>query len=154
VSPRAYDFHGLRLAVDGWAEVEAVLHARLASLPAGAPEAAGPDGGAPDGLRFELRAASGAGAHELAPPPGARPVYDPPSGRVLYAAAEDLLWLELEEDPAGAGPRFAALCEPAAGRVRVSARRPAAGSQSAAKRGPAPAGSSSSSSQSRSSAAA
>lgn len=88
----AYAFHGLTLEVS--VPIEAV-HARFASLP--------PSGEAPD-LRFEL------GANGFHRPAGARTVYDPPAGEVLYHDGDDLLYLEH-------GPRLRVLADPGAGRV-------------------------------------
>jgi hypothetical protein len=98
----SYSLHGLRLELSvpqNRQEILQAFHARLASLP--------PDGhGAPD-LRFEVRTG------DLARPEGARPVYDPPLGEVVYDDGRDLLYLEH-------GPRVKVLCEPAAGRARFA----------------------------------
>lgn len=99
---RTYDLHGVRLAVSA---IPAV-HARLAGLSPPLDDAAPPD------LRFEL--VEGAGDHPFGRPARARPVYDPPDGEVAYSDADDVLYLE-------AGPRLRVLCEPGAGRARVSA---------------------------------
>lgn len=90
---RSYAFHGLTLEVS--MPIEAV-HARFASLP--------PSGEAPD-LRFEM------GANGFHRPDGARTVYDPPVGEVLYHDGDDLLYLEH-------GPRLRVLADPGAGQVR------------------------------------
>lgn len=89
---RSYAFHGLTLEVS--VPVEAV-HARFAALP--------PSGEAPD-LRFE----TGNGFER---PAGARTVYEPPVGEVVYQDAGDLLYLEH-------GPRLRVLADPGDGRVR------------------------------------
>ena len=94
-----YSFHGLRLRVSAPDEVRRAFHARFASLPA--------DGdGAPD-LHFEVQPGP------LERPERARTVYEPPDGEVVYDDERDLLYLRQG--------RVSALCEPAAGRVRLSA---------------------------------
>jgi hypothetical protein len=95
---RSYDFHGLTLGVS--VPIEA-FHARFASLPSA-------DGivGTPD-LLFEI------GADGIVRPDGARTVYEPPAGEVVYHDAADLLYLEH-------GPRLRVLAEPGAGRVRFA----------------------------------
>jgi hypothetical protein len=111
----SFCLHGLALAIHGAGgpgerglpEVAAAIGARLARLPDGS--------GLPD-LRFDFVAAGpGAGLPER--PAGARPVYDPPGGEVVYSDREDLLYI-------GLGERLAALCEPARNRARVVARAP------------------------------
>jgi hypothetical protein len=89
---RSYAFHGLTIGVS--VPVEAV-HARFAALP--------PSGEAPD-LRFET-------GNGFGRPDGARTVYEPPIGEVVYQDAADLLYLEH-------GPRLRVLADPAEGRVR------------------------------------
>jgi hypothetical protein len=104
----AFDLHGVRLSVSTVGlgdEVASALLSRLERLPR--------DGAPPHDLAFELRLA--AGDHPFGRPPGARPVYEPPQGEVVYAEAGDVLYIE-------AGPRLRVLCEPGAGRVRLSAR--------------------------------
>lgn len=118
MSPRGYWLHGLRLAVDGWEEAAAAVHDRLARLPPLLP----PTNGAtpPFDLCFTFESiADPAEFERMAPrrPPRARPVYDPPQGEVLWDREADLLYLEL-------GPRLRALCEPAAGAVRLAALDP------------------------------
>jgi hypothetical protein len=93
---RSYDFHGLTLGVS--VPMEA-FHARFASLP--------PADRTPD-LRFEI------GADGIVRPDGARTVYDPPVGEVVYHDAADLLYLEH-------GPRLRVLADPGGGRVRFAA---------------------------------
>jgi hypothetical protein len=93
---RSYDFHGLTLEVS--VPIEA-FHARFASLPSA-------DDGTPD-LRFEI------GANGFERPEGARTVYDPPVGEVVYHDADDLLYLEH-------GPRLRVLADPGGGRVRFA----------------------------------
>lgn len=88
---RSYDFHGLTVEVS---LPIAAVHARFASLP--------PAGGAPD-LRFEI-------GNGFGRPDGARTVYEPPVGEVVYDDARDLLYLEH-------GPRLRALADPGSGRV-------------------------------------
>jgi hypothetical protein len=97
---RSYAFHGLTLGVsgEGWDGVLDAFHARLASLPAG--------DRSPD-LRFEI------GADGIDRPEGARTVYDPPVGEVVYHDGDDLLYLEH-------GPRLRALADPGSGRVRFA----------------------------------
>jgi hypothetical protein len=91
---RSYAFHGLTLEVA--IPIEAV-HARFASLP--------PSDGAPD-VSFEI-------GNGFGRPAGARTVYEPPVGEVVYQDAGDLLYLEH-------GPRLRVLADPGAGRVRFS----------------------------------
>jgi hypothetical protein len=107
---RSFALDGLSLGVHGAPGMERVLDAvsaRLAQLPVGRSE----DGSGDDDLRFEFVAArSEADFPER--PAGARPVYDPPGGEVLYQPAGDLLYIRL-------GERLAALCEPARRRTRI-----------------------------------
>lgn len=105
MAERGYDLHGVRLglSLEGVGErASAALFSRLAQMP--------PDGLPPRDLAFELR--SGA-AHPFGLPEGARTVYEPPVGRVVYADGADLLYIE-------AGPRLRVLSEPSSGRTRVS----------------------------------
>jgi hypothetical protein len=95
----SYSFHGLSLGVSAPDEVLRAFHARLAALPA--------NGGGPPDILFEV------GSRELERPEGARTVYEPPRGEVVYHDGRDLLFLRQGE--------LRALCEPAAGRVRYSA---------------------------------
>lgn len=95
-----YSFHGLSLRVSAPDEVLRAFHARFASLPQ--------DGDGPPDLLFEVR------SDPLERPERARPVYEPPDGEVVYDDGRDLLYLRQG--------RLSALCEPAAGRVRFSAR--------------------------------
>lgn len=95
----SYSFHGLSLRVSAPDEILRAFHARLASLPS--------DGNGPSDLLFEV------GALELERPEGARTVYEPPLGEVVYHDGRDLLYLE--------HGNLRVLCEPAAGRVRFSA---------------------------------
>ncbi|MEA2602876.1 MAG: hypothetical protein QOF89_3868 [Acidobacteriota bacterium] len=100
-----YRLHGVRLAVEARGEAEraaAGVRARLAGLP----RSPGPEGRAD--VTFEVIA-----GHSLERPAGARPVYDPPLGEVIYDDASDCLYV-------GHGPRLAVLCEPGLGRTRVS----------------------------------
>jgi hypothetical protein len=103
---RSYDLHGLRLAVTGWEEAAAALHGRLEGLPSAA-------AGEPD-LLFEIAVGSDASAG-LERPERGRPVYEPPSGEVLFDDAADRIWI-------GLGPDRRAVCEPARGRARLWAR--------------------------------
>lgn len=103
---RAYELHGLRLAVTGWEEAAAALHGRLERLAAGSP-------GEPD-LVFEIGV--GPGGEEMERPQRGRPVYEPPVGEVLYDDAADRIWI-------GLGPDRRAVCEPARGRARLWARQ-------------------------------
>jgi hypothetical protein len=103
----AFDLHGVRLSVSTaglGSEVSAALLSRLERLPR--------DGAPPHDLVFELRSAEA--GHPFGRPAGARPVYEPPQGEVVYADADDVLYIE-------AGPRLRVLCEPGPGRVRISA---------------------------------
>jgi hypothetical protein len=93
---RSYAFHGLTVEVS--VPVEAI-HARFASLP--------PSDRTPD-LRFET-------GNGFGRPDGARTVYEPPVGEVVYCDADDLLYLEY-------GPRLRVLADPGAGRVRFDIR--------------------------------
>jgi hypothetical protein len=98
----SYSFHGLSLRVSAPDEVRRAFHARFAALP--------PDGsGSPD-LLFEVV------SQDLERPEGARMVYEPPLGEVVYDDGRDLLYLRQGS--------LSALCEPAAGRVRYSASSP------------------------------
>lgn len=103
MAERGYDLHGVRLAVStgelGEAASAAIL-SRLARIP--------PDGLPPHDLTFDLLSVAG---HSFSRPEGARTVYEPPVGEVVYADGSDLLYIE-------AGPRLRVLCEP--GRARVS----------------------------------
>lgn len=90
---RSYDFHGLTVGVS---VPIAAVHARFASLP---PSDKNPD------LRFEI-------GNGFGRPDGARTVYEPPVGEVVYHDADDLLYLEH-------GP-MRVLAEPRDGRVRFS----------------------------------
>jgi hypothetical protein len=114
----ACDFHGIPLTVTGWAPAVAAVHARLERLPAREPRQP-PDGGAP-GLRFELLVGEEAVALSRRRPAGARPVYDPPQGEVVYSDAEDVLYIEH-----GAERQMVTVCEPAAGRAWIGLRSPA-----------------------------
>ena len=114
MAERGYDLHGVRLGLStgGLGErASAALLSRLARIPE--------DGLPPHDLAFELRAGAGAGAaaagpgHPFGRPEGARTVYEPPVGEVVYADGADLLYIE-------AGPRLRVLSEAASGRTRVS----------------------------------
>jgi hypothetical protein len=108
VTAAPYHLHGLRLAVAATGEAEraaAGVRARLAGLPT-SPGSAGP----PD-VTFEVL--TGRDGHPFDRPAGARPVYDPPLGEVVYDDASDRLYI-------GHGPRLAVLCEPGRGRTRAS----------------------------------
>jgi hypothetical protein len=102
----SYNLHGLRLAVTGWEEAAAALHGRLERL---AEETAGE----PD-LLFEIGVGPAAEGG-LERPERGRPVYEPPSGEVLFDDAADRIWI-------GLGPDRRAVCEPARGRARLWAR--------------------------------
>ncbi len=107
---RSFALDRLSLGVHGAPGMERVLaavSARLAQLPAGRTA----DGSGDDDLVFEFAAALSE-ADFPARPAGARPVYDPPGGEVLYQPAGDLLYIRL-------GERLAALCEPARRRTRI-----------------------------------
>ena len=111
MSAGSYTFHGLKLRVDapdGYGEILGSFHARLAALP--------PDGTGPADIHLEIQAGP---HHRLQRPEGARTVYDPPVGEVVYDDAGDRLYLEH-------GPRLRALCEPAAGRATFSVLEPEA----------------------------
>lgn len=95
----SYSFHGLRLEVSAPDEVRRAFHARFASLPT--------DGDGPPDLLFEVQRGP------LERPERARTVYEPPDGEVVYDDERDLLYLRQG--------RVSALCEPGAGRVRLSA---------------------------------
>lgn len=95
----SYSFHGLNLRVSAPDEVLRAFHARFASLPL--------DGDGPPDILFLVQ------EDPLERPDGARTVYEPPRGEVVYHDGRDLLYLRQ-----GA---LRALCEPAAGRVRYSA---------------------------------
>jgi hypothetical protein len=102
-----WQLHGVRLSVSaaagsGHAEKAAAgVRARLEGLPSGA-------AGAPE-VAFEVLT----GSHSFDRPEGARPVYDPPLGEVVYADGADLLYI-------GHGPRLSVLCEPGRGRSRAA----------------------------------
>ncbi|HEX6861749.1 MAG TPA: hypothetical protein VF414_02980 [Thermoanaerobaculia bacterium] len=95
----SYSFHGLSLRVSAPDEVRRAFHARFAALPS--------DGNGPPDILFEVH------DDPLARPEGARTVYEPPLGEVVYDDGRDLLYLE--------HGNLRVLCEPAAGRVRFSA---------------------------------
>ncbi len=100
----AYQLHGVRLEVVATGEAEraaAGVRSRLAGLPL--------ETGRSD-LTFEMMASV---SHPFDRPAGARPVYDPPLGEVVYDDASDRLYI-------GHGPRLAVLCEPGQGRTRAS----------------------------------
>jgi hypothetical protein len=106
MSTAAWDLHGVRLSVSTAGlgeEVSSALTSRLARLPL--------DGAPPHDLSFEYTL----GEHAFGRPEGGRPVYEPPQGEVVYADADDVLYLEV-------GPRLRVLCDPGEGRVRISAR--------------------------------
>jgi hypothetical protein len=103
MAERGYALHGVRLGISTEAlpePVSAALLSRLARIPA--------DGLPPHDLTFGL---AGGDGHPFGRPEGARTVYEPPVGEVVYADGADLLYIE-------AGPRLRVLCEP--GRARVS----------------------------------
>jgi hypothetical protein len=85
---RSYDFHGVRLAVS--ADDDALglaIDGRLRHF------TAEPDG-EPD-VRFDYRVVPDVGRHVVPVPPAeSRPVYDPPAGEVVYAPAEDRVYLD------------------------------------------------------------
>lgn len=95
----SYSFHGLSLRVSAPDEVRRAFHARFASLPT--------DGNGPADLLFEIQ------DDPLERPEGARTVYEPPLGEVVYHDGRDLLYLRQGS--------LSALCEPAASRVLFSA---------------------------------
>ena len=100
----AYQLHGVRLEVVARGEAEraaAGVRSRLAGLPL--------ETGRSD-LTFEVMASA---SHPFDRPAGARPVYDPPLGEVVYDDASDRLYI-------GHGPRLAVLCEPDRGWTRAS----------------------------------
>jgi hypothetical protein len=101
----SYSFHGLSLRVSAPDEVRRAFHARFAALP---PDGVGGD--RPPDLLFEVV------SQDLERPEGARTVYEPPLGEVVYHDGRDLLYLRQGS--------LSALCEPAAGRVRFSAPSP------------------------------
>lgn len=105
---RGYHLHGVRLGLsvkDVGERASAALLSRLARIP--------PDGLPPHDLAFELRSGAAPSGHPFDRPEGARTVYEPPVGEVVYADGADLLYIET-------GPRLRVLCEPAGGRARVS----------------------------------
>lgn len=93
-----YLFHGLSLGVSAPGEVLRAFHARFSLLPR--------DGSLSPDLLFEV------GARGPERPEGARTVYEPPQGEVVYDDGRDILYLRQGS--------VSALCEPAAGRVRLS----------------------------------
>lgn len=95
----SYSFHGLSLGVSAPDEVRRAFHARFAALPQ--------NGNGPPDLLFAVQDGP------LERPEGARTVYEPPLGEVVYHDGRDLLYLRQGS--------LSALCEPAAGRVRFSA---------------------------------
>lgn len=103
---RLYSFHGLGVAVDAdRPEIAALLHERLASF-------VGQAEGRAD-LAFEFRSVQDRSQAIERPAGPLRPVYDPPAGDVLYAPAEDVLYIDYPE-------RVRVLCEPGKGRAVVS----------------------------------
>ncbi|HKV11532.1 MAG TPA: hypothetical protein VJ725_25535 [Thermoanaerobaculia bacterium] len=102
---RGYDLHGVRLGLsfeDLGERASAALLSRLARIV--------PDGQPPHDLAFELRAGAG---HPFGRPDGARTVYEPPVGEVVYSDGAGLLYID-------SGPRLRVLCDPGDGRARVS----------------------------------
>jgi hypothetical protein len=98
----SYDLHGVRLAVVAAGEAEraaAGVRARLSGLPMASE---------PPDVTFEV-----IDGHPFPRPEGARPVYDPPLGEVVYDDASDRLYI-------GHGPRLSVLCEPGRGLTRAS----------------------------------
>jgi hypothetical protein len=89
VSVRRYDFHGVRLEIDSAeAAVAEAIDGRLRHFRSDF-------AGEPD-WRYALRIAGD--GHVLARPDGeGRVVYDPPTGEVLYFAAGDVLWIDVED---------------------------------------------------------
>jgi hypothetical protein len=108
---RAYDLHGVALAVAGEGPAAEAIHARLERLPPAADPANPAD--------IEVEIVEGEAALAFARPAGARPVYDPPDGEVVYADSEDVLYIAHGAGEPGSGHRLVARCEPAAGRVRL-----------------------------------
>lgn len=105
MAERGYDLHGVRLGLSFehlGERASAALLARLAQIP--------PDGLPPHDLAFELRSSA---AHPFGLPEGARTVYEPPVGEVVYSDGAGLLYID-------AGPRLRVLCDPGDGRARVS----------------------------------
>lgn len=102
-----YGFHGLRIQIQAdEPSLAGQLHGRLRQF------AAPP--GPPADLTFIYRGVEHAGAHWVtAPPPEARPVYEPQIGAVLYADADDSYYITFEE-------RIRVACRPADGLVEVS----------------------------------
>ena len=76
----SYSFHGLGLRVSAPDEVVRAFHARFAALPL--------NGDSPPDLLFEVV------SQDLERPEGARTVYEPPLGEVVYDDRRDLLYLE------------------------------------------------------------
>lgn len=110
MSGRRYDVHGVLLDVD--CDDDAVAEAidgRLRHFRAA-------DRGAAQ-ISYELRVVADDGEHPLERPAGrSRPVYDPPSGQVLYFEERDELWIDDRD-------RVHALVSRT--RARISARRSA-----------------------------
>ena len=89
MSIRAYDFHGLRIAVASEdPSIGAAIDGRLRHFRVEEPAAAQ--------WSYEIRIA--APDHHVGRPPGeGRVVYDPPVGEVLYFGDEDVLWIDVED---------------------------------------------------------
>jgi hypothetical protein len=102
-----YHLYGHGLVLTGWPEAVAALHGRLERLAVPAPAAAD--------LLFEIEVGSEAESG-LERPRRGRPVYEPPTGEVLYEDGADRIWIEIDADRR-------AVCEPARGRARLWARR-------------------------------
>ena len=104
---RSYSLYDLRVQVTtNSPEMLTAVHARLRQFLV--PEQAAPD------LQFQLRAVARVQDHVFDQPPhGARPVYDPPLGQVVYSAVEDRLYIVY-------GENVRVWCDPAQGRTKVS----------------------------------
>lgn len=102
---RHYIFHGVAISVSGAADLLTPIHSRFRQFSMAAQE--GTD------LSFEFCFVPDEKGHVIERPAGrARPVYEPPMGKVLYLE-DDHLYINY-------GDRIRALCDPAHGLTRMS----------------------------------
>ena len=104
-----YAVHGVRVAVTGdYPLVTALLHRRLRRFAT--------DVGVSPDVVFEFQHVPAGRAHTFDRPVSeTRPVYDTPAGEVVYAPAEDRLYIEYED-------RVRVRCDAESGRVQLSIR--------------------------------
>jgi hypothetical protein len=103
----SYALHGLQIeVVTDHKAIWAAVHARLRQFQAVRQSL--------NDLRFEFRCVTRRHDHVFdAPPPDARPVYDPPIGQVVFSDAEDRLYIVY-------GDEVRVCCNPSRGHTEVS----------------------------------